>query len=213
MRVRGSSLVLVVSTTDGVDVARVRDSGQGQDAARAVGLVPTLGRGDLPLALLHGESLVSLATSALTEAGVALRQSDVTWTAVRDSAMTVVLHDPLCPLTPAAFIRDAIGVAAGGAVAVGVRPVTDTIKTVAGDVVGETVDRDYLWTVTSPVVLPPTVVSALADEPDLTDFAALVTSLREEFEVVFVEAPSLGRRVEDVSALLLLEAFAEVQRT
>jgi len=199
---------LVVSTTDGDDVASPR-----HDAARAVGIAPILGRGDLPLALLHGESLVVLANSALARAGVALLQPDVTWAAIRDSGLTVVLHDPLCPLTPASFIRDAIDAAADGAVAVGVRPVTDTIKTVAGDLVGETVDRDSLWTVTSPVVLPAAVVSALADEPDHSDFAALVTSLREEFEVVFVEAPSLGRRIEDVSTLLLLEAFAEVQRT
>jgi len=136
----------------------------------------------------------------------------MTWAAVRDSGLTVVLHDPLCPLTPAAFIRDATEAAADGAVAVGVRPVTDTIKTVAGALVGQTVDRDSLWTVTSPVVLPAGVVSALTDDPDLTDFAALVSSLREGFEVVFVEAPSLGRRIEDGSALLLLEAFAEVQR-
>jgi len=153
-----------------------------------------------------------LATSALTRAGVALLQSDATWADVRDSGLTVVLHDPLCPLTPAAFISDAIDAAGDGAVAVGVRPVTDTVKTVTGALVGETVDRDSLWTVTSPVVLPAAVASALADEPDLTDFAALVTSLREEFEVVFVEGPSLGRRIEDGSALLLLEAFAEVQR-
>jgi len=198
---------LVVSTTDGDDVASPR-----HDAAPAVGIAPILGRGDLPLALLHGESLVVRATSALARAGVALLQPDMTWAAIRDSGLTVVLHDPLCPLTPAAFIRDAIDAAADGAAAVGVRPVTDTIKTVSGDLVGETVDRDSLWTVTSPVVLPAAVVSALAVEPDLTDFAALVSSLREEFEVVFVEAPSLGRRIEDGSALLLLEAFAEVQR-
>ena len=201
-------MVQGVCTTDGDDVARVRDSGQGQDAVRAVGLVPLLGRGDLPLALLHGKSLALLATSALTHAGVASLQPDVMWTAVRDSGLTVVLHDPLCPLTPAAFISDAIDAAAYGAVAVGVRPVTDTIKTVAGALVGETVDRDSLWTVTSPVVLPSAVVSALTNEPDLTDFAALVTSLRERWEVVFVEAPSLGRRLGDETDVLLLEAFA-----
>jgi len=199
---------LVVSTTDGDDVVSPR-----HDAAPAVGIAPILGRGDLPLALLHGESLVVRATSALARAGVALLQPDMTWAAIRDSGLTVVLHDPLCPLTPSSFIREAIDAATESvAVVMGVRAVTDTIKTVSGDLVGETVDRDSLWTVTSPVVLPAAVVSAMAVEPDLTDFAALVSSLREEFEVVFVEAPSLGRRIEDGSALLLLEAFAEVQR-
>lgn len=184
----------------------------GHDGSKAVGIVPTVGRGDLPLALLGGVSLVSLATSALARAGVRSLEADVTSAAVRDSGLPVVLHDPLCPLTPASFISDAIARAADGAVVVGVRPVTDTIKTVTGSVAGETVGRDTLWTVTSPVVLPWVTVSALADEPDLSDFAALVTKMRETCEVVFVEGPSLGRRIEDGSALLLLEAFAEVQR-
>ena len=179
---------------------------------RFFGLVPTLGRGDLPLALLDGESLVSLATSALTSAGGASLEADVTWAAARDGGLTVVLHDPLCPLTPGWFIEEAIADATESVVVVGVRPVTDTIKTVTGAVVGDTVDRDSLWTVTSPVVLPPAVAFALTDEPDLTDFAAFVTSLRGQFEVVFVEAPSLGRRVADIPDVLLLEAFARAQR-
>ena len=176
------------------------------------GIVPTVGRGDLALALLDGVSLVSLATSALAQAGAPSLEADVRSAAVRDSGLAVVLHDPLCPLAPASFIRDAIAAAADGAVVVGVRPVTDTLKKVTGSVAGDTVDRDALWTVTSPVALPWVAVSAIADEPDLTDFAALVTALRERYGVVFVEAPASGRRVDDASALLLLQAFAEVQR-
>ncbi len=93
---------------------------------------------------------------------------------------------------------------------VGCRPVTDTIKTVAADRVGETVDRESLVAVTSPVVLSAEAVAALDGWPDLADFAALVTSLRSRFPVELLEAPSLGRRVEDESAVVLLEAFEEL---
>jgi 2-C-methyl-D-erythritol 4-phosphate cytidylyltransferase len=93
-------------------------------------------------------------------------------------------------------------------VVVGVQPVTDTIKSVHAGVVGETVDREGLWTVTSPVVLPPDVVAELDDWPDADDFTQLVGWLRERFEVRFLEAPALGRRVEDESAVALLEALA-----
>ena len=41
----------------------------------------------------------------------------------------LVIHDPLCPLTPVAFIEQAIEESVQtGAVVVGVRPVTDTVK-------------------------------------------------------------------------------------
>ena len=73
-------------------------------------------------------------------------------------------------------------------------------------------DRDSLWQVTSPVVLPAAVVQALTAWPDLDDFAALVDGLRERFEVRFVEAPALGRRVGDESAVRMLETFADELR-
>ena len=74
--------------------------------------------------------------------------------------------------------------------------------------VGGTVDRDGLWAVTSPVVLPADVVAELDAWPDADDFTALVSWLRQRFEVRFLEAPALGRRVEDESSVALLEALA-----
>lgn len=173
-------------------------------AAVALGRVPDTGRGALPSALIHGESLVAAASSALAEAGVELLDAGATWARVQALDRRLVLHDPLCPLTPVAFLRAAA--AASGQVVVGVRPVTDTIKLVRDGVVGGTVVRDALWTVTSPVVLSAPVVKALSEWPDLDSFAALVSALRERFPVCFLLAPSIGRRVEDESAVRLLEA-------
>lgn len=178
------------------------------EPAPTLGIVATTGRGSLPFALLHGESLVATASWALGEAGVDLLDFNVTWAQVQEVGAVVVLHDSLCPLTPVPFLRAAIEASADrGAVVIGVRPVTDTIKTVTGGVVGETVDRDSLWTVTSPIVLPAVVVAALPEWPELDDFAALATWLRGRFPVSFLQAPALGRRVEDESAVRLLEAF------
>jgi 2-C-methyl-D-erythritol 4-phosphate cytidylyltransferase len=179
------------------------------ETARAMGQVPTTGRGSMPFATLDGEPLVALASFALEDAGAELVDFNVELASLHDRQRALVLHDPLCPLTPVAFLREAIAVSVSeDVVVVGVQPVTDTIKTTRDGVVGETVDREGLWTVTSPVVLPASVVAGLDRWPEAEDFPALVSSLREHVEVRFLEAPALGRRVEDESALVLLEALA-----
>lgn len=162
----------------------------------------------MPFALLDGEPLVALASFALEDAGVELVDFTIDLADVRDGSRPLVLHDPLCPLTPVEFLREAVSASVeDDVVVVGVHAVTDTIKSVAGEVVGQTVDREALWTVTSPVVLPARVVAELDAWPD-DDFAALVSWLRERYDVRFLEAPALGRRVEDQSSVSLLEALA-----
>ena len=89
---------------------------------------------------------------------------------------------------------------------VGVRPVTDTVKVVADGVVGETVDRDGLVTVASPVVLPASVVASLPGLPS-TDFVELVAALRRRFPVELVEAPPSARRVGSLEDVRVLEAL------
>ncbi len=174
-----------------------------------MGVVPTTGRGSLPFALLDGEPLVALASRALEEAEVELVEYHVELGRLADRRRPLVVHDPLCPLTPVAFLQRALAVAVEeDTVVVGVQPVTDTIKTVSGGVVGDTVDRDTLWAVTSPVVLPASAVETLPDWPDTDDLAGLVTGLRAEAPVRFLESPVLARRVEDESAVVLLEALA-----
>jgi len=173
----------------------------------AWGYLLTEGRGDLPAQVLGGRSLLALATSALEQAGVTLAPGDLPWETVQESGAAVCLHDPLCPLTPAWFLAEAIATPAP--VVVGCRPVTDTIKTVTGGVLGRTVDREALVCVTSPLVLSASVVAAQPVRPDASDIAALVSDLRDRFDVALLESPPAGRRVEDRSAVRLLEAAAD----
>jgi 2-C-methyl-D-erythritol 4-phosphate cytidylyltransferase len=184
-----------MSTTDDLDVEP------------AMGVVPVEGRGSMPFALLHGESLVAVASWALGEAGVRLLDFTTSWPDVQSTGRPLVVHDPLCPGTSVGFLREAVEVsAADDTVVVGVLAVTDTVKRVEDDVVRETIDRAGLVAVTSPLVLPGAVVAELPDPPDLDDLAALVAVLRKRFPVRLLDAPSLGRRVVDASDLALLEA-------
>ena len=178
-----------------------------EDSPPALGTVVDDDRGHLPYALIHGESLVAAAAWALGEAGVTAVDVGTTWEGLVDSEEPFVLHDPLCPMTPPAFIAECVARAVErGCVVVGVRPVTDTVKVVTEGVVGETVDRDALLTVASPVVLPATVVASLGALPS-TDFATLVSQLRGRYPVELVEAPPAARRVASADDLRVLEAL------
>jgi hypothetical protein len=178
------------------------------EPGRAMGQVPTTGRGSMPFATLDGEPLVALASFALEDVGVELVDFNVELADARGTGRPLVVHDPLCPRTPVEFLREAVATAvAENVVVVGVHPVTDTIKSVRDGVVGETVDREGLWAVTSPVVLPASVVATLEDWPDGDDLTGLVARLREQHETRFLEAPALGRRVADESDITLLEAL------
>ena len=173
-----------------------------------LGIVPTDGRGSLPFALVHGESLVAAASWSVTTAGAELFDYSVSFESVRESGRALLVHDPLCPLTPADFLEDAIAECEEtGAVVVGVRPVTDTVKEHDGDTLGATLDRADLVCVTSPVVLPATVVAAL-DALDLDDLPAFVAELSQRFPVRHLEAPSLGRRILDEDDLEVLVALS-----
>ncbi|GAA4708832.1 2-C-methyl-D-erythritol 4-phosphate cytidylyltransferase [Nocardioides conyzicola] len=177
------------------------------DELLALGTVLDDDRGSLPYALIHGESLVAAAAWALGEAGVTTVDLGTAWEGLVDSEEPFVLHDPLCPMTPPAFIAECLARAVDrGCVVVGVRPVTDTVKVVTDGVVGETVDRGGLVTVASPIVLPATVVASLQRLPS-TDFAELAGELGRRYPVELVEAPPEARRVGSVDDLRLLEAL------
>lgn len=179
------------------------------DEERApLGWVPVEGRGSLPFALVHGESLVAAASWALGEAGVMLFDASVGFDQVRDSGRALVLHDPLCPLTPVDFLLSALGRAEeSDAVVVGFRPVTDTVKHARDGVLGQTVDRAGLRAVVTPVVIPPAVLAGLA-AVDASDFPALVAALAAHSRIEWLEAPPLARRVRDVADLADLEALS-----
>jgi 2-C-methyl-D-erythritol 4-phosphate cytidylyltransferase len=153
--------------------------------------------------------LVVVAAWALGEAGVELVDVGVPWRHVARTGACVVLHDPLCPTTPPGFIADCVAAAAtDGKVVVGVRPVTDTVKTLVEGHLGATVDRELLVGVCSPIVLPPAVAETLTDGIPTADFAALVARLRESHEVAYIDAPVSASRISSVEDLRVLAALA-----
>lgn len=173
----------------------------------ALGVVVDAGRGALPFALIHGESLVACAAWALGEAGVTVLDSSVPWESVREAGEALVLHDPLCPMTPAGFVAACARAAVSeDVVVVGVRPVTDTVKVVRDGLVGTTVDRSGLVAVCSPIVLPASVCAAL-EAPPQGSFADIAARLRGLAEVRLVEAPPEARRVASVDDVRLLAAL------
>ena len=190
------------------------------DRPTPVGTVLVDGRGSLPFALLHGESLVAAASWALGHAEVRLLDFTDSWDAVRDSGAALVLHDALCPGTPVEFLREAVETAVEqDRVVAGARPVTDTVRPAEGAPdddgtieLGTPVDRDGLRAVVSPLVLPASVVAALAEAPpadrleDLADTVAWLAGAGHE--VLLLAAPATARRVQDESDLRLLEALA-----
>lgn len=169
--------------------------------------MPVAGRGSLPFSLIHGEALVSATTLGLQTAGVDMCDATVDWAQIQASGRGVVLHDPLCPMTPPEFIRRVLEEASSGAVAVGVRPVTDTVKQTEGSVLGRTVDRESLRQACSPIVLPASVVRELADWPRGA-FEEIVAVLRERWPVRYVDAPALAGRVDSEEAVRVLEALS-----
>ena len=184
------------------------------DVPAALGTVVEAGRGRLPFVLLHGESLVASAAWALGEAGVTLVDASVTWAGIQEAEEPFVLHDALCPLTPPAFLATCVRrTLAADAIAVGVRPVTDTVKRLDGQLLADTVDRETVWTVASPIVLPARVVAAL-DAMPTGDFATLVDewSRTDWGPVLLVEAPPEGRRVHDPDDVRLLAALTTPER-
>ena len=111
--------------------------------------------------------------------------------------------------TPADFVARCVETAVErDTVVVAVRPVTDTIKTVAQGMIGDTLDRSDLVEVTSPIVLPATVVEQLETIPD-GDFAAVAAELAARFPVTTLEAPAQGRRVTDADDVRVLESLTK----
>jgi 2-C-methyl-D-erythritol 4-phosphate cytidylyltransferase len=174
---------------------------------QALGSVVESDRGSLPFALIHGEALVACAAWALGDAGITPVDVGTTWSALVDSGQPLVLHDALCPMTPPSFLAECLRTSAERAtVVLGVRTVTDTVKQLEDEYVGDTLDRDELVVVTSPVVLPAEVVADLDGLPS-TDFATLAGVLAAQFPVITLEAPASGRRVGSLDDVRLLEAM------
>ncbi len=178
------------------------------DEQQVLGWVPLEGRGSLPFALVHGESLVAAASWAVGESGVQLFDASVTFDQVRSSGRPLLIHDPLCPLAPADFLAGAAALCLEkGSVVVGYRPVTDTVKRRTGDTLGETVDRADLRAIATPVVIPGAVLARL-DGLQTADLAGLVAQLALLSSITWLEAPPVARRIRDQDDLLVLEALS-----
>ncbi len=190
----------------------------------ALGAVVEQDRGSLPFALLHGEALVACAAWGLGESGVTPIDTGTPWSSVVLAEEPFVLHDSLCPMTPATFIADCVQRSlAVDRVVVGVRAVTDTVKRVDGGVVGATVDREQLWSVVSPLVLPSRVVAALGkaggrgpvDLDAGLDLAGLVRALEvldPSYAAEHREAPAEAMRVRSLDDVAVLEALTGPDR-
>lgn len=203
------------------------------------------GRGRLPYAPLHRSPLYLHALHALVAAGdhdvvVAVDEADLArvteevrrsgahadvragdrwWERLRDAdpGDGLLVHDALCPLASADFLRGLRRDAAADPAAslLAYRPVTDTVKTVMDSRIHGTIDREGLAALVSPAVVAPGVLmEALQadDRPPVDDFARLAAWLRARGRVVLVRAPSLARRVDDASAVNLLECVDELAR-
>ncbi|KQS68570.1 2-C-methyl-D-erythritol 4-phosphate cytidylyltransferase [Modestobacter sp. Leaf380] len=132
----------------------------------------------------------------------------------------LLLHDAHCPLLPGSAVREAVQLlsAAGpGAVLVGVRPVTDTIKEVVDGAVVGTVDRDALSALASPLVIGADLLDGLARRlpraGQLTDLTAVLAALDGSARLVPHEVPSAGRRLSDADDVVLMECLHGLRRT
>ena len=171
------------------------------------GLILDEDRGHLPYHLVHGEALVAAAAWAAGEAGIFLLDQTTPWEVAAERGTPLVLHDPLCPMTPPEFLARCADLAERRDVVIAAaRPVTDTVKEVADGRLGATVDRDRLVAVCSPIVLPARVVAELDGLPT-RDFPALLAWLRSAYDVELVEAPPTARRVASDEDIRVLEAL------
>ena len=172
----------------------------------ALGSVVEQDRGTLPFALIHGEALVACASWALGDSGVTPVDQGTEWAGLADSGEPFVLHDVLCPMTPAWFLAACVSTAVDReTVVVGVRPTADADADVDAErEPANGVNRADRVSIASPVVLPAGVVAALDGLPTL-DFDELVAGLRRRFPVRFVEAPPAAARVRSLDDLRALE--------
>jgi hypothetical protein len=196
-------------------------------------LVPVHGAHPLALASIHGETLLRRAVHAAESAGLdavvvagddvladvidligayqrVVRPADVS--IIVDEADSLLIHDPLCPLTPSAFLASMLAYRESGVVAVAALAVTDTIKSADGWVVTSTVDRAGLARIASPLVATGESVGLIGQDPSLVfDIPTLVRRLGDLGRVELVAAPSTAARVGEPSELDLLESVDEIR--
>ena len=210
-----------------------------EGAPRAAVVLPVVGRGSVPFAVLHKEPLFVHAARAAAESGVALGpvlvvagDEDVERAGAALATASVaaevrpagdwepgdgplLVHDPLCPLTPPEFLRS-MADGSDPVPMMAFRPVTDTVKIADATRIRGTVDRDTLGALSSPALLTAALLAqaraAGLGRPPLDDVTALLAWMRRCGDVELVRAPSMARRVDDESAVLVLQCVDELGR-
>ena len=134
-------------------------------------------------------------------------------------ARVSLVHDPLCPLASAAFLAAVRAEAAAdpGLSVAAYRPVTDTVKTVVDEVIHGTVDREGLAAIVCARRDRRRRRRGRREAPGERIAPRWVTSPARRVAararpVGLVKGPSLARRVEDASAVNLLECVDELNR-
>lgn len=124
----------------------------------------------------------------------------------------VVVHDPHTPLTPADVIAAMAREARDGLPVVLTRDVAETVKTMIGGCVGQTVPRELLQSVHAPAAVPAAMLRELRAQDALSaleSFVEFVALLRAGGEVICRPAGVLSQGVADESGLALLECAAQ----
>jgi hypothetical protein len=191
-------------------------------------VVPVARAGSLALAELADEPLLLRALSAVSAAGLdpVVVTDDLASVrpVLRDAAPlvgiadlaasvgpsgTLLVHDPLCPLTPPSLLVSMAALGADGAAAVAVLAMTDTVKTTTGDLVTATIERAAVAAVASPFVGPTELVLQAAGT--VLDLPGLVRRLWGLVPIELVAADALCARVSEASELELLSSVHEVR--
>jgi hypothetical protein len=175
-----------------------------------LGIVPIAGGQRLALEPLGGRRLVDIAADLLghlcrSVVVVDARKPDDGALRQQVAAFDrVVIHDPLCPLTPERFLSGVLD-RPPERVVVAVRPVVDTMKATRDGAIWKTVDRERFRVLASPVVMPASTLAQVDDlVGSLCDLTQLVHALGGIDAVDLVSAPSQSRRVDDLSGLRLI---------
>ncbi len=119
------------------------------------------------------------------------------------------VHDALCPLASAEFLAERGRRTPAPARVVAFRPVTDTVKTAVDGAIQGTIDRESLAASPRRCWSRPRLWTASrrsATSPRLVGW------LRQRGPVELVVAPAIARRVDDASAVNLLESIDELGR-
>lgn len=134
--------------------------------------------------------------------------------ALPDDVVLVAVHDAARGLAPASMVRRVVEAVTGDVVAAApALAVSDTLKTVDGDTVLGTVDRDTVRAVQTPQVFTAVALRAAhAGADDATDDLALVEALLAdghlEGRVVVVAGEALAMKVTHPTDLAVVAALA-----